>query len=111
MERGQHRTPNRNKPRNENFLCAGGAVRLTGSRGLTRWCHRPPAIKRHLLEQAAMFIAADVRFAAHYGLKPDSEPSPKSAQVCDIALHFSLENFAKKTTKNGPRRRRWLGRL
>jgi hypothetical protein len=56
---GQHRASNRNRPRNENFLCAGGAVRsarLTGSRGLTRRSHRPPAIERHLLEQAAMFI-------------------------------------------------------
>jgi hypothetical protein len=49
------------------------------SRGLTRRSHRPPAIERHLLEQDAMFIATDVRFEAHYGLKPDSEPCPKSA--------------------------------
>jgi hypothetical protein len=36
---GQRPTNNRNKPRNENFLCAGAAVRsarLTGSRSLTR---------------------------------------------------------------------------
>src|ERR1700681_2185396 len=35
---GQHRASNRNKPRNENFLCADSAVRsarLTGSRSFT----------------------------------------------------------------------------
>jgi hypothetical protein len=33
------------------------SARLTGSRGLTRRRHRPPAIERHLLEQAAVFIS------------------------------------------------------
>jgi hypothetical protein len=47
---------------------------------------RPPATERHLLEQAAMFIAVHVRFEAHYGLKPDSEPSPKSA-TSGLILH------------------------
>jgi hypothetical protein len=56
------------------------SARLTGSRDLARRRHRPPAIERHLLKQAAMFIATGVRSEAHYGLKPDSEPSPKSAK-------------------------------
>src|ERR1700730_13307381 len=58
---GQHQRPNRNRPRKENVLhWRRGAVRsarLTGSRSLTRRGHRPPAIERHLLEQAAMFIS------------------------------------------------------
>src|SRR5260221_4164831 len=52
---GQHSRPNRNRPRKENFLCALAARR---SRGLARGCHRPPAIERHLLKQAAMFISS-----------------------------------------------------
>jgi hypothetical protein len=38
----------------------GGTVRsarLTGSRSLACRSHRPPAIERHLLEQAVMFIS------------------------------------------------------
>jgi hypothetical protein len=67
VKTSQYRTPNRNRPRKENVLCAGGAVRsarLTGSRSLTRGCHRPPAIERHLLERAAMFISPRAPFCS-----------------------------------------------
>jgi len=31
-----------------------------------------------------MFIAADVRFEAHYGLKPDIAPSPKTSTTTEV---------------------------
>jgi hypothetical protein len=111
---GQHRASNRNRPRNENFLCAGGAVRfarLTGSRSFTRRGHRPPAIERDFLEQAAMFISPMSAFAAHYGLKSDIALSPKSVDTVAKVENRTTPKISRKLShKPGLQLRglRWL---
>jgi hypothetical protein len=52
-----------------------------------------------------MFIPAHVRFEAHYGLKPDGEPSPKSeAMESEVQCnHSAAEELASKLNSNAKR--------
>jgi hypothetical protein len=72
------------------------SARLTGSRGLTRRRHRPPAIERHLLEQAAEFISPTS------ALQRITDSSRTSRQVRKVPILLQKSFLADERNFSGP---------